>query len=133
MRMVKVPDEKAIQLGNYDVKDLETGGKRRIDPVATARRIPFEKKQELLDKIIQPDKTLNEGIRDNFGAVVNHLDPYLNGAQKVGLLRNGEPTPAGLEDIQNLVKHFLFDGGDANLPEQFDALPYNTREGINKA
>ena len=49
VREVKVDDATAIELGNYDVKDLETGGQRRIDPVATSRRIPFAEKQKIAD------------------------------------------------------------------------------------
>lgn len=136
VRRVDVGDQEAVKLGNYDAKDIETGGKNRIDPVATSRRIPASEKRQILDAIIDDkgDKTANASIRDNYDRAIKLLKKHLRPAQLDALTtKSGEPTPDGLRDVEKLITHFLFDGGDANLPEYFGNLPSNVQKGITKA
>ena len=134
VREVKVDDTTAIELGNYDVKDLETGGQRRIDPVATSRRIPFSEKQKVASVLLtNPDKTLRENIKDNFSKAAKLLVPkFISPNQYDTIFSNktNNITPKGVDDITELVLHFLFDGGDIKLRQVFDMLPSALQQGI---
>ena len=133
VREVAFNDEGAIEYGNYDVKDLETGGKRRIDPLALVKRIPLKEKARLAKLLFSGEGTLNSNIRANSKDVLAILNPFLNQAQRTTLLKDGEITSSGVEDIEALVQQFLFDNGDMALPELFENLPYRQREGIRKS
>ena len=133
VREVAFSDEGAIEYGNYDAKDLETGGKRRIDPLALVKRIPLKEKARLAKLLFSGEGTLNSNIRANSKDVLAILNPFLNQAQRTTLLKDGEITSSGVEDIEALVQQFLFDNGDMALPELFENLPYRQREGIRKS
>lgn len=134
VREVNTSDEGAIELGNYDVKDLETGGKRSMDPIAVSRRMPLSVKSRLVSTLFSgDDKTLNQAIRDNENTVLELLSPYLNQAQRNTLFADGGLTEMGIKDVEALVQQFLFDGGDVALPELFEGLTATQREGIKKS
>jgi hypothetical protein len=136
VRKAKVSDEKAIQLGNFDVKDLETGGKRRLDPVTTSRRISKEKKAQLVDALFGNDSeiTLNKAIRENFAKTITILRNYINDAQMQSIYNNdGTLSPKGAEDLEGLVRYFLFDGGNIDLVDQFESLSGHAKEAIFKS
>ena len=133
VREVAVKDNAAIELGNYDVKDLETGGKRRIDPVATSRRIPFDVKGRISEILFKGDETLNQAIRTNAKRLIELLKPYLNQSQRNTIIKEGQLTESGIKDMEALVQHFLFDGGDSNLADLFENLPHIQKEGLRKS
>jgi len=134
VREIKVDDDKAIELGNYDVKDMETGGKSRIDAVALSRRIPLSARQQITDLLFKDDNvTLNESIRKNQGKVTEILRKYLNQAQRTSLSKDGELTKNAISDIEELVKQFLFDGADTQLSDVFENLPKTVQEGVRKS
>jgi hypothetical protein len=134
VREVKVDDNKAIELGNYDVKDMETGGKSRIDPVTLSRRIPLNQKQKLTDVLFSDEtKSLNDAIRSNEGAVIEAIRPFLNQAQRNSLVRDGKLTKEAINDIEALVKEFMFEGADTQLSDSFDNLPKTIQDGIKKS
>lgn len=136
VRKVSVEDNQAIELGNYDVKDLETGGTRRLDPITTSRRIPKSVKSKIIDLLFKDnsDLTLNQALRKSQVGLLGILKSYMNDAQMNTIVRNdGTMRPNGIEDLEKLVQHFLFDGGNVNLAEQFESLSGIAREGILKS
>ena len=133
VREIAVSDVGAIELGNYDVKDLETGGKRRLDPVSITRRMPFELKGRISDVLFKGDDTLNKSLRDNSKKILELLSPYLNQSQRNTLFKDGALTEAGAKDLEAVVQHFLFDGGDVALPDLFESLSYTQKEGLRKS
>lgn len=133
VREVNASDNGAIELGNYDVKDLESGGKSRINPVAVTRRIPINVKGQLSQLLFKGDETLNSAIRANINKVMEIISPYLNTAQRNTIFRDGNITEAGISDLENIFKHFLFDGGDTALPDLFENLTRTQQEGLRKA
>ena len=132
VREVAASDVGAIELGNYDVKDLETGGKRRLDPVAITRRLPFNIKGRL-SEIFKGDETLNQSIRSNAKKIIDLLNSYLNQAQRNTLFKEGELTESGAKDLEMVVQHLLFDGGDVALPDLFEQLSHTQKEGLRKS
>ncbi len=132
VREIKATDAGAIELGNYDVKDLETGGKRRIDPVAVTRRMPFAEKGKIASLLKGDDKTLNQSIRDNQDRLIELISPFLNQAQRNTIIKDGAITEAGAKDLEAVVQHFMFDNGDIALPELFENLSHIQKEGLKK-
>jgi len=133
VREVAVSDTGAIELGNYDVKDLESGGKRRLDPVAITRRMPFELKGRIADLLFKGEGTLNQAIRENTKRLMELINPFLNQAQRNTIFKDGELTQDGAKDLETVAQHFLFDGGDTALPELHDNLSHTQKEGLRKS
>ena len=134
VREIKVTDDGAVELGNYDVKDLETGGKRRLDPVTIVRRMPLNAKAKIAEMLFgEEGKTLNQAIRDNQGALMDALAPYLNQAQRNTILKEGVLTETGAKDLEGLIQHFMFDNGDPALSELFENMSHNQKEGLRKS
>jgi hypothetical protein len=132
VREVITTDEKAIELGNYDVKDLETAGKRRIDPSALVRRLPSKVKASLA-KMISAGETIKESIRDNADEIYQLIRPYINTSIANTIITNGKLNSVGIEDVESLFTQFLFQNGDPNLPQMFEGLSNTQREGIKKS
>jgi len=132
VREVIATDEKAIELGNYDVKDLETAGKRRIDPSALVRRLPSKVKASLA-KMISAGETIKESIRDNADEIYQLIRPYINTSIANTIITNGKLNSVGIEDVESLFTQFLFQNGDPNLPQMFEGLSNIQREGIKKS
>jgi len=133
VREVAVADQGAIELGNYDVKDLETGGKRRLDPIAVTRRMSFDNKKRLAEILFGFEGTLNEAIRGNAKRVMEILNPFLNQAQRNTILKEGNLSEAGAKDLEAVVQQLLFDNGDPALPDLFENLSQTQKEGLRKA
>jgi len=133
VREVAVSDEGAIELGNYDAKDLETAGKRRLDPIAITRRMPFDIKGRIAELLFTGEETLNQAIRTNQKRVLELLNPYLNQAQRNTISKEGKLTEAGIKDLEDVVKQFLFDNGDTALPDLFENLSATQKEGLKKS
>jgi hypothetical protein len=133
-REIKVSDEKGIELGNYDAKDLETGGKRRVNPIATTARMPFTKMGEIAELLFKDaTKTLNESIRSNSKKVFDLINPYLSSSERTSMVKDGELTQSGVEDIEAIVKHFLYKNGDIDLPDMYEGLSFVQKEGIRRS
>jgi hypothetical protein len=133
VREVAVSDEGAIELGNYDVKDLETAGKRRLDATTITRRMPYDIKARISELLFTGEETLNQAIRANQKRLLEVLSPYLNQAQRNTITKEGVLTDAGIKDVEDIVKHFLFDNGDTALPDLFENLSATQKEGLKKA
>lgn len=135
VREVAVDDNTSVQLGNFDVKDLETGGKQRIDPIVTVRKMSPESKSSLSSIVFDGDhKTIKEAIRSNIGKVAEIIKKYINPAQFAKAFNKaGEVTESGMDDISSVVNHFLFDKGDPVLPEAFSQIPDVIQKGLQKS
>lgn len=134
VRVVKAEDGKAIELGNYDAKDLETGGSDRVDPIRITRRMPMSVKARLSAILFDgEDGTLNERIRAKSKDIIDLMKPYLNAGQMENLFKkDGSLNPRAVEDIQGIVKQFLFDGGDSALPQLYEDLPGFARQAVER-
>lgn len=137
VRRLKVDDAKAIELGNYDAKDIETGGARKIDPVTTSRRIPQQDKSKMTESIFEntdTETTLTEAIKQNFKPFFDKVRKHLNPAQVETILgKTGTPSADGVQDLVKLVQQFIFDGANTDLAEQFERLSHNAKQGLLKA
>lgn len=136
VRVAKVEDKKSIELGNYEMADIETGGRARINPITTTKRIPRVAKRAITSALFRdnPDQTLNSAIRNNFDAVMNTLKNYLTDTQIDSLVdKEGNIRTEGAKDLENLIQHFLYSEGDSNLPSMFEEMSGTARNGIIKS
>jgi serine/threonine protein phosphatase PrpC len=138
VRMTNISDARAIELGNYDVKDIESGGERRIDPITTTNKMSKADKKAMLNFMGQSSgNTLTEIVRDQVGKITKYLydKGIINSTQLETILNKatGEVKPNGIEDISNIYKQFIFQGGDTNLPELFNAMPDRVQKALEKS
>jgi hypothetical protein len=133
VREVAASDQTAIVLGNYDVKDIETGGKQRIDPIVTSRKIKPSDRQKLTTLVFDGDKTVKEAIRDSAREIATIVKSYINPAQmKTAFSSSGDITASGMDDIEGIMNSFLYEDGPASLPEVFSSLPNVVQKGVQK-
>lgn len=134
VREVKIDDATAIRFGNMDVKDLETGGKQRIDPITTSRKMEAKDKSLLSNIVFGEGKPLKEAIRDNQREIIDIIKKYLNPAQSSNTFnKDGRITAKGMTDIEEIINNFLFDNGASTLPEVFSEMPDVIQKGLQKA
>jgi len=137
VRELKINDMMSIDLGNYDVKDLETGGKRRLDPVAVTRRMPFYEKGKIVNLLFKNNEeegqTLNQAIRGNQDKLITLISPFINQAQKNTIVKDGQLTEGGIKDLELVIQYFMFDNADVSLPEIFESLSHLQKEGLRKS
>jgi hypothetical protein len=126
-------DDNAIEYGNYDDLDITSGGNRRLDAHKTAARLSHDQKHKILDAVFlnaDDEATLTDLVRGGQDKLYKQLEKVLTPTQLQSLTKDGKLTPEAVEDLKGLIQHFLFTGGDANLPELFEGLPYNGRRGL---
>lgn len=136
VRKLNVTDEYAIELGNYDVKDLETGGTERINPGRIAMRIPFETKGQITNALFvgEEDLTTLAAIRQNQQRILPFIYPHLNEAQRNTMTNaDGTLNDKGIDDVAGVINYFLFNGGDVELPQIFEDLTDVQKKGLLKA
>jgi len=135
VREIKVSDQEAVTLGQHDVKDIETGGKQALDPIATSRKMSPNDKSKLTAILFGTEGvTLKEAIRDNANKVGEILKNYINTAQHKTLFNaDGSFTAKGMDAVSEVVNHFMFDGGNPVLPEIFDQMPNIVQKGLQKS
>jgi len=138
VRMTNISDARAIELGNYDVKDIESGGERGIDPITTTNKMSKADKKAMLNFMGQSSgNTLTEIVRDQVGKITKYLydKGIINSTQLETILNKatGEVKPNGIEDISNIYKQFIFQGGDTNIPELFNAMPDRAQKALEKS
>ncbi len=137
-RMVRVSDPRAIELGQYTANDIETGGKRRIEPVHTVNKLASADADKLGAIIANAEgETLSEMVRGNTDKLLDFL--YKKGAitetqlETVINPRTKEINKEGVEDVAKVIRGMVFRGQDPNLPQIFDDLPDAIQKGIDKA
>lgn len=138
VRMAPVEDPRAIELGQYDVKDLETGGARRIDSVATIGKMNQDDATSLSNIISQTEgDTLSEIIRKDTGRIVDFLykKGLINESQIETILNRstGSVNAKGVEDLTSVVRGLIFKGGNPDLANMFEQLPHSVKAGLDKA
>lgn len=135
VREIPVDDNIAIELGNYDVKDLETGGKERVSAIATVRKMSPKDKSKLSSIVFDGDyKSIKDAIRSNSKKVKEIIGVYVNSAQRNTIFdTDGNITSKGMDDIESVAQNLIFDNGSATLPEVFDSFSSTVQKNIQKA
>jgi hypothetical protein len=137
VRIARVSDARAQELGNFTAADTESGGQRGLDVRQAAGRMDAPSRSDLT-RLLTPtgEATLTETIRSNQDGVLRLLKKkgLANATQLQTLLTSdGRLTPKGVEDITNLYRQLLFVEGDPNLQELYRELPAAAQNGLDRA
>ena len=138
VRMIKVSDEKAIELGNSVSSDLEDVKQKGADQKAAVNKLSGEKSKELMDLIqsnADENSTLKSIIRENAKAIIDKLIKIgvIRADKKESYINQDGVTPQGIEEVENIFRASLFSGGKNDLQTRFDALPFDQRTIIEKS
>lgn len=137
VRVVKVSDERAIVLGNKTASELEDVKQKGADIKAAMGGLSQAKIQEL-SKVINAktdeNSTLKSIIRDNAKAIIDKLFSLgaLRADNREQYFGQDGVTPEGIQKAYDIVRQLLFTGGDTDLQQKFDNLPFAQRQGIEK-
>lgn len=130
-----VSDEEAIRLGQMKAKDLESGGEERIDPVNTARKMG-SKMSNLANMLLsstEEDMSVNDLLEQNGVKAIKWMESngYISAtALQTAIDKSGKLTSSGKADLIELLKHALFEGGNANLKTMFDNMPVKAQRAV---
>lgn len=137
VRKVESSDQDAIKLGQMTFTDVETGTKGRVEPVNLSRKLDQKTKKAIVDKLFADaeDKTLNVLIRENLGDVIKLIGDNINADQRGSIVsENGEKVKAsGVKDLEATILNFLFEGGDVQLAEMFEDIPFRAKQGLTRS
>lgn len=135
VRETSVDDNVAIELGQYDVKDLESGGKQRIDAVITSRKLTSQDKVQIASLIFNGEHTtVKQGITAEKSKILNIIKKHINIAQfNTAVNKEGGFTASGMNDVERTIKNMKFDGGSVVLPEIFEELPHNIKMNVDNS
>jgi hypothetical protein len=136
VREITAQDNMAVRLGQFKATDLETGGKTRIDPITTSRKMSSQERGVLARLLVEGDyNSIKDAIRDNQKEIMKVLKKHLSPSEIKSMLKPGEDSfsATGMDDVAQVFSNLLFEGGDAVLPEIWDNLPARTRKNLEKA
>ena len=141
VRMLDVDDAEAIRLGNISVDNTESGGRKRMEPHATAAALTANSKTgEFVRRLFEgtdEDMSLVECIRERGYEVVQWLQDtgVINETQYTTAVTSQKNREVGLTDeaaadLRAIVEQTFFGGGPEGLREQWRALPDKAQKAI---
>lgn len=138
VRMLNVADETAIKLGNYGMKDLEDVSQESADIKQASNRLSNEQGSAISNILLrgqEAEDTLNDLIRKNSDDLIKRLTEFdvFSQGEAEKFRKNGDITPQGIKAIEGVIKGLFFRGGNINLPDIFEKLPYVVKQGMEKS
>lgn len=139
VREANVPDDRAIELGQYVAQDMESGSVRPIDSVALSTKMSDQEKAQIASIIYEDDladvATMNEVVRAKWKKIVPIISKHLSGGEKTFLMGRGNNISAeGVTSIIELFEQFLFDGADIDVKRIFKStMPDKAMKAIRKS
>lgn len=138
VRMLDVADNEAVRLGNFDSKDLESGGEQRVDPKATANRLDTATRSRLTQILGDNSdniQTLTGLIKARGGQLVDLLSRkgLLSQTQRATILDTaGNLNSDGVKAMRGVLRELVI-GGNKRLSTFYARLPAPVRGGIDRA
>jgi len=139
VRIVKIDDARAIQLGNYKPSDLEDVVQRGGGAKADAGRMNAEQVDAVADMLIandDGDMSLKDLIRKSGVKIIAKL-------QDIGVIRvdakelyvddKGLITQDGIDHLYGLFRAMIFKDASTQLETMFVALPSNIQKGVERS
>ena len=135
VNMVDVSDEEAVNLGQYEAKDTESGGVERIKPKNTVQKIGTDIGAffNTLFASNEEDLSLAELIDKNGAEVLAYLNRkgYITDTQyKSAFDSKGNLTAEAKNDLRGIVVSHIFQNGNSRLEEMFNAMPAKAQKAI---
>lgn len=135
VNMVDVSDEEAVNLGQYEAKDTESGGVERIKPKNTVQKMGTDIGTffNTLFASNEEDLSLAELIDKNGAEVLAYLNRkgYITDTQyKSAFDSKGNLTAEAKNDLRGIVVSHIFQNGNSRLEEMFNAMPAKAQKAI---
>lgn len=132
---IDVSDHEAIRLGQLTARDLETGGKERIDPVKTANLLGNKMSNYASVLLSSPveDMSLSELVEENGTKAVKWLNSnkvISDTAAASAFNEKGRLTTEAKMDLVNVLKQSFFNGGVSDLPTMFALMPAKAQKAL---
>ena len=130
-----VSDDEAIRLGQMKASDNESGGIERIDPVTTSKKLGSKVGSfaRILLSSGDEDASLSDVLAENGGKAVQWLRAQgviSDTAEQSAFDKKGNLTAEAKQDLQNILKQSLFEGGVSDLPTMFERMPAKAQKAI---
>ena len=135
VNMLDVNDDEAISLGQFVASDTESGGTERIKPKNVVKKLGDKMKNfaNILLRANDENISFAELVDSNGVDALKWLNA--NGVisptqYKSAFDRKGNITAEAKNDIKGIMYQSIFEGGNTQLEEMFNALPAKAQKAI---
>ena len=135
VNLMDVTDEQAIELGQYDVKDTESGGTERIKPSNVSQKMgdKAERFASILLRTTDEDASVSQLIDEHAVETLKWLEAqhYISPTQyRSAFNADGQVTPEAKNDLRGILYQAVFKNGSERLEDMFNALPTKAQRAI---
>jgi N12 class adenine-specific DNA methylase len=133
--IVDVDDAKAIELGQYDVKDTESGGTERIKAKNAVVKMGTDMKHfaSVLLSSSDDEASFSQLVDKNGDTVLKWMNQkgYITPTQyKSAFDSKGNLTAEAANDLKGIMYQSIFQNGNERLEEVFNTLPAKAQRAI---
>lgn len=133
--IVDVDDAKAIELGQYDVKDTESGGTERIKAKNAVVKMGTDMKHfaSVLLSSSDDEASFSQLVDKNGDTVLKWMNQkgYITPTQyKSAFDSKGNLTAEAANDLKDIMYQSIFQNGNERLEEVFNTLPAKAQRAI---
>ncbi len=135
VNLMDVTDEQAIELGQYDVKDTESGGTERIKPRNVSQKMgdKAERFASILLRTTDEDASVSQLIDEHAVETLKWLEAqhYISPTQyRSAFNADGQVTHEAKNDLRGILYQAVFKNGSERLEDMFNALPAKAQRAI---
>ena len=135
VNMADVDDEKAIELGQYDVKDTESGGTERIKPKNAVMKMGGDMKTFAARLLSSSDEeaSFSQLVDANGVDVLKWMSQkgFITPTQyKSAFDSKGNLTAEAANDLKGIMYQSIFQNGSERLEEMFNTLPAKAQRAL---
>lgn len=135
VNMVDVDDAKAIELGQYNAQDTESGGTERIKAKNTIQKMGEDMKtfaSKLLESV-DDDASFSQLVDKNGVKVLKWMNAkgFITNTQYASAFdSNGNLTAEAVNDLKGIMYNSIFQDGSDRLEEMFGKMPAKVQRAI---
>lgn len=136
VRMVRVTDGQAIELGQYTQKDLEAVANETTQIKSKVGLLSDQALDNILNELLARDtgeQSLSELIRDSLVLKSLVKENIIRGDDMEVYTRNGVINETGVNFVTKFLLNMIFRDGDVNTPDIFIQLPVALQKAIEKS
>lgn len=135
VNMLDVNDADAINLGQYVAQDTESGGTERIKPKNVVRKMGSDIRSyaNILLRSSDEEASFSELVDRNGVEVLKWMNAkgYITPTQYASAFDSkGNLTAEAKNDLRGILYQSIFQGGNTQLEEQFNAMPAKAQKAI---
>lgn len=135
VNLMDVTDEQAIELGQYDVKDTESGGTERIKPRNVSQKMGDKAARfaSILLRTTDEEASVSRLLDENAVEALKWLEAqhYITPTQyRSAFNADGQVTPDAKNDLSGILYQAVFRNGSERIEEMFNAMPAKAQRAI---